>query len=186
MNALLAEQPLLVSLMLAALAIGLVYGWLQTGKKAAAVLALLAVALIPGAWMLAANWVTDREQIEQLIYDTADAVEANDLERVYQRIGDDSSLAQARSELPNYVFDVAEVNHIRSIDLIEGSFPPEADVDMNVKVTVSDKRGRFSKIKVPRRLILKLQKVDDDWMVIDYRHLPIVGGPDRFTTMPKP
>ncbi len=33
METLLAEQPLLVSVMLGTLAAGLIYGWLQTGKE---------------------------------------------------------------------------------------------------------------------------------------------------------
>ena len=55
MEALLAEQPLIVSLMLGTFAVGLIFGWLQTGKKAAAVAGLIAASLIPVAWVVASR-----------------------------------------------------------------------------------------------------------------------------------
>lgn len=189
MKTLLAEQPLVVSLMLAAVSIALIYGWLQTGKKAAAVIGLLIALLIPGVWWLATNWVTDREEIRELISDTADAVRSNDIERVLRLIAEDrpETITQARNELPRFVFDEARVTGIRKIDIVEGSYPLEADVDMNVSVVVSDKRGQFTSLKVPRRLQLQLLKLDsadgqgERWFVVDYNHMPLVGQPDGYS-----
>ena len=56
METLLAEQPLIVSLMLGVLSAGLLFGWLQTGKKPAAIAGLVCVSLIPVAWLVAALW----------------------------------------------------------------------------------------------------------------------------------
>lgn len=185
MISLLAERPLLLSIMLGTLSAGLIYGWLQTGKRAAAVGGIVLALMIPLAWIVAARWVTDREQIETLIYDTAHAVAENQYDQVYGVIGDPATEAQARAELPNYVFDAANVTGIRSIDLIDGSYPPEADVDLNVRVDVSHRGGRFQGLRVPRRLVLRLQQLDGQWVVVEYRHMPIVGGPDNFTTVPQ-
>lgn len=182
MMTLLAEQPLLVSIMLGVLSAGLFYGWLQSGKRAAAICGAVAALLIPLAWLLASSWETEREQVEAMIYAAADAVENNDFERVYQFIGDEATRERARTELPNYEFTIADVNRIRRIDLIEGTYPPEADVDMSVKATVSHRGGRFHDVRVPRRLILRLEKRGDNWTVVDYQHMPIAGGPDNFTT----
>lgn len=183
MATLLAEQPLLVSLMLGALAVGLIYGWLQTGQKGLAAVGLGALLLIPLAWFIAANWVTDREQIESLIYEIADAVERNDHEAAVQVIGDAQTKSMARQELQRWKFSLAAVNRIRSIDIIEGTFPLEADVDMSVKVRVSSASGGMRDIPVPRRLILNFEKVGDDWFVVRYQHLPIVGGPDQYSPL---
>jgi len=182
MISLLAERPLILSIMLGTLSAGLIFGWLQTGKIGAAVVGLLLALMIPLAWVVAARWVTDREQIEALIYDTAGAVAENRYDRVYEVIGDPATETRARAELPNYVFDSADVTGIRSIDLIDGSYPPEADADLNVRVDVSHRGGRFRGVRVLRRLVLKLQKLDDQWVVVQYRHLPVVGGPDSFST----
>ncbi len=182
MIALLSERPLMVSIMLGLVAGGSIYGWLQTGKKPAAVTGMVGILLIPLVWVLSAYLVTDREAIEQLLYQTAEAVENNQFDLVYEAIGDEKTKAMARSELPKYTFTVAKINRIRSTDVIEGTFPPEADVDMSVKVTVS--RGSLRNQRVLRRLILKLQKFDDDWLVVDYRHLPVTGGPDSYSNQP--
>lgn len=180
MKAMLAEQPLLVSLMLGTLAAGLIYGWLQTGKRGAAVAGLVAASLIPVAWIMASRWETDREQIETLIYEIADAVEQNDHEAAVKVIGDPNTKAQARQELKNWTFDLADVNKISSIDIIEGTFPLEADVNMSVKVNVTGRGVRS--MRVPRRLLLKFEKWDEGWVVTDYRHMPIAGGPDQYST----
>lgn len=174
----LAEQPLLVSLMLGAVAAGLIYGWLQSGKKIAAILGLLCLLLIPLAWMLAENWQTDREQIEMLIYEIADAVEQNDHETAVAVIADPEFRGRALSELRNWTFDMADVNKLRSIEVLDGAVPPEADVDMSVKVRVSSKSGGVRNVQVPRRLQLRLQKLGDQWQVTQYRHMPLVGGTD--------
>lgn len=180
MESLLAEQPLLVSLMLGTLAAGLIYGWLQTGKKAAAVAGLVIAALIPVAWVIASRWETNREQIESLIYEIADAVERNDHEAAVSVIGDPQTKAQARQELSNWTFNLADVNKISSIDIIEGTYPLQADVNMSVKVNVTG-RG-VSNMRVPRRLILTFEQQDGDWFVTDYRHMPIAGPSDQYST----
>tara|TARA_R110002049_G_scaffold2750_2_gene21521 strand:+ start:327509 stop:328090 length:582 start_codon:yes stop_codon:yes gene_type:complete len=189
MKTLLAEQPLIVSLMLGAFSVALLYGWLQTGKQAAAVIGLLIALLIPGEWWLAAHWKTDREEIRELILETADAVRVNDIERVVRVIMEErqGTIAQARSELARFEFDDARVTGIRQIDVVAGTYPPEADVDINVVVVVSDKRGQFASLRVPRRLQFQMRKIEANdgsgprWFVTDYNHMPPVGQPDAYS-----
>ncbi|EMI20638.1 putative membrane protein [Rhodopirellula maiorica SM1] len=154
----LAEQPLLISLMVGLIGGALLYGWTQTGKRAAAVLGLLFLLLVPVVWIVSSMMVTDREQIEAILYEAAAAVEANDHEAALKFISDPQAKAQAAQELPNYIFSLARVNRIRSIVMIDGSYPPQADVDMSVKVDVSSKRGGIRDIRVPRRLLLHFEK----------------------------
>ncbi len=186
---LLAESPLMVALMLGVLAAALIYGWLQSGRKQLVIAGLIVACLIPIAWIVSENWVTDREQIEQLIYQTADAVEANDHERAVAVIGDEATRQQALSELPQWEFTQADVGRIRSIRIIEDTLPIQADVDMTVKVEVSSKRGGLQSLRVPRRLLLTFEKreakanqVGGGWVVTKYEHLPIVGTADAYST----
>ncbi len=79
---------------------------------------------------------------------------------------------------------MAAVNKIRSIDVIEGTFPLEADVDMSVKVDVSHSSGNLRNVRVLRRLLLRLEKSDDSWVVTEYRHTPITGQPDQYSPLP--
>ncbi|TWU19075.1 hypothetical protein [Allorhodopirellula heiligendammensis] len=192
MMRLIAESPLIVAVVLGVLAAALIYGWLQTGRKPLAIIGLIVACLIPIAWIVSENWVTDREQIEQLIYQTADAVEANDYERAVAVIGDEATRQQALNELPQWEFSQADVGRIQSIRLIDDTLPMQADVDMTVKVEVSSKRGGLQQLRVPRRLLLTLEKRADNadqvgggWVVTKYEHMSIVGGPDNFSTQPK-
>lgn len=178
---LIAEQPLMISLMLGTMAAGLIFGWLQTGKKAALVLGLIFAIFVPMAWVAASKLETDREVVERLIYEAAAAVQNNDHDGAVKVIGDPQTQARARGELSNWNFSLAAVNKLRSIKIIQGTSPLEADVDMTVKVDVSSARGGVRNARVARRLLLKFQKTDTGWVVTDYQNLPMIGGPDNFT-----
>ncbi len=121
--------------------------------------------------------MTDREQIEALIYETADAVKNNDHDRVLRLIADPATRAQAQTELGTYVFDDARVTKIREIELIEGTFPQEADVDLNVRFVVSQRTGGMQGVNGARRLQLRLQNGSEGWEIIEYTHSPPVGAP---------
>lgn len=173
---LLAEQPLMVSIMLAALAGGMLAGWLQTGKKAVAIIAIVFLCLIPAAWMIADRIETDRERISRIIYETANAIQANDHQRAVSVIDDEDTRRRALLELPKYVFDMAEVNKINRIVVSSGIVPITADVELIVKADVSAKRGGFNNLRVLRKLELRFEQRGDDWVVIDYQHSPVIGG----------
>lgn len=179
METLLAEQPTVVSCILAVAAGALFYGWLQSGKREAAIIGVVFAALIPVAWLVADRWETDREQIESLIRATAAAVERNDVEAAVKIIASPELRGRARAELSKWTFKTAAVNKIRSITMIEGTIPQEADVDMSVKVDLSQQNGLLRDVRVLRRLFLRLEKSGDTWVVTDYLHSPITGTPDR-------
>jgi len=184
MQTLLAEQPWVTSGLLLLIAVAFIYGWMQTGKKAILAGAGVSLLLIPAAIAFANYWVTDRELITAAIERTAQAVANNDFDTAVQII--DSSrreqIASAKADLSRFRFDEARVNRLRTIDVIEGSLPPEAEVDMSVTVVVSDQRGQFTGLRVLRRVVLQFRKsATGEWFVYDYNHMPIVGGADGFS-----
>ena len=185
MTRVLAEQPILLSVLLGLMAAGCLYGWLQSGRRGAALAGLFLLALIPVAWIIAANWETDREQITKLLRQTAAAVERNDFESVYEVIHPDlqSVRRRARAELPQYEFQEAKIASIRKIEPILGAEPAEMNVDLNVSVTVTHRGGTLAETKLPRRLLLRMQKLDQRWYVTEYTHQPLVGGPDAYSPM---
>ena len=178
MMVLLAERPMTVTVMLIAVAVGSLFGWLQTGKREAIWVAIATLALIPIAHVVAERWETDREQIEVLLYELADAVENNQAERAVQVIGDPDIRARAEVELERYRFEMAAINKIREIKVIDGAYPKEAEVQLSVKVDVSDRRGQIRNVRVLRLLILRMALQGDAWKVMDYQHFPITGQPD--------
>lgn len=185
MTTLLAEQPLLLSLMLGVLGAGLLYGWLQTGRRSVAIGGLVCLALIPLAWFVASRWETDRERIRRVIYETAEAVEANDYDAAVSIIGNTELRRRAESELRRYEFLEAEVTRIRRIEFIERAVPAEADVELLAKVTVNLPSRQLQETPILRRLLLTFRKEDGRWQVISYRHGPPVGGTGAFSAPPQ-
>ena len=182
MKTLLAEQPWTLAILLAFLGGCLLYGWLQTGKKMVALAGVVCLLLIPGAFALASSWQTDRETIESILYETAQAIEANDIETAVSVIGDDRTQEMARAELPNFVFSMARVNAVNHIKVDEASLPMTAQVEIMIKADVSGKRGNFANLRVLRILDLEFEKRSSNWVVTQYRHRPVGGGSDSFTS----
>ncbi|QEG41658.1 hypothetical protein [Roseimaritima ulvae] len=180
---LLAEQPTLLAIMLAILGGGCVYGWLQTGKRPAAVIGLICFALIPAGYLLAANWETDRERLTTLVHSTAAAVEANDVDGVLAFIdpAQPEIRERAASEMPKYTFTRTEIGQVRSIKFVQNAVPPEAQVDLTVNFTGGLQSGEFAGQNASRRVVLRCRKQNDRWYISDYTHLPVIGGPDGFT-----
>lgn len=176
-----AENPLMISIMIGIVVIGLLYGWLQTGDKRIAFAALVATLMIPAAYYLADAIETDREKILRAIYTTVRAIEQNDHESAVQVIGDRATRQRALNELPRYEFHRIGVRNIE-IRIVQGSFPLEATADLDASVTASLSNGAMKNIRVPRRVILTFQKQpDESWLVTDYTHRPLIGKADNFT-----
>ncbi|WP_153559121.1 hypothetical protein [Roseimaritima sediminicola] len=183
MTRLLAEQPTLLAILLVILGGTCVYGWLHSGRRALAVAGLACIALIPAGYLLAANWQTDREQIMELVYDTAAAVERNDAQAVTQVIDPAEPDIRERvvAEMTRYTFSRAQVGQFRSINFLRGADPPEVQVDITANATVGLRSEHYGQGDVSRRIVLRLRKKDDSWWVTEYTHLPVIGGPDGFT-----
>lgn len=187
MQTILAEQPLFMAALLAAVAAVAIWGWLQSGARGALAVGLVSLLLIPLLWFLSLRWVTDREQIESLIQATAAAVEANDVAAAVAAIDParQDLIATAKADLGRFRFDRAKVNQYRSIEVIPGFEPPEAEVDMTVGAEVSSVAGQFADIQVVRRVLLRLRKSDQGrWFVYEYNHLPLLGDSDPMSPNP--
>jgi hypothetical protein len=187
MRNLIAEQPLVMAILLGAVAVAALFGWLQTGKREPLGVGIVFLALIPIAWAVSVRWVTDREQIREAIYATADAVMRNDFDAAVRVIDPTNPhlVAAAKGDLSRFRFTDARVNKFRSVDLIQGSEPPEAEADLSVSVLVSDAGGQFSDYRVLRRLILRFRKSDSGrWYVYGYNHMPVAGQPDAYSPSP--
>ena len=181
MFSVLAEQPLLISFLLGITGAALIYGYLQSGDKRLVIGGAVFFVLIPVVWMISSNIVTDREQIEQIIRDTARAVEDGDVEKAVESIDQPDTVARARAELPNYEFGRVRVGNIK-IQILEGSFPLQAVADVDVSVRVSLANGSVRDQPAARRVIIDFEKRSDDrWVVTNYKHVGLTGQPDMFS-----
>ena len=184
MYSLIAEQPILLTVVLGLLAIALLYGWTREGHRWLAISGLVMLGLIPLIWLSATLIVTSEEEVRAMITDMASKIEANDHEAVYQAVHPSRSdiLARVKAELPNYEFSRARVGGFNKIKILPGTNPKEAVVDLTASVTVSFKNGMFQDQTVPRKLLLYLRNTDDGWKVIDYAHRQVVGPSDPYTS----
>lgn len=181
MLTIIAEQPLLVSFLIGVVVVGLAYGWLQTGEKRLALGAAGAASLIPVTFLISNLIETDREMIRKVIATTVAAVESNDHEKAAAVIADSKTRQRALAEMPSYDFHSIRARNIQ-IRFVQGSFPPEAIVDLDASVRASQVRGSIKNASIVRRVILTFQKQQDDrWVVIDYTHVQLNGQPDMFT-----
>jgi len=179
---LIAERPFMLTFILLAFAVASAYGWMQTGKRAGLVIAGVFLLLIPIGIYVEKIWVTDRESLVDSILQVAEALQANDHERVFQFIDPDAepAIQSAKAELPRFHFDRAQVNMggFRKFEIRSDRQPPEAIVDFTINVTVSMKDKSHTNAQVPRRLIVKFRKSGDIWRALEYTHLPVIGDPD--------
>lgn len=176
-----AEQPLLIAIMIAVVVVGLVYAWMQTGDRRVAIAAVVTALLIPGAYFLADRIVTDREKILDAIQQTAAAIEHNDHVGAVEFVLDSTTRQRALAELPRYEFQRARARNIQ-INMVTGSLPPEATVDLDASVRVSMNGGGVRDYPGVARLILTFQQQPDgSWGVTDYSYRPITGGADNLT-----
>lgn len=183
MVTLFAEQPILLSVLLGLLAAAMLYAWTRSGQRGMAIAAGVLLLLIPVVWLVAGALVTDEEEIRAMLSRVAEDVAANRFEQAYQAIHPayDEVLQRARSELPRYEFSQARITSFRKIRLLEGTEPLQAVVDLNANVIVSQKQGAIQNRKVPRRVMLHLEKTPSGWKVINYHHRSLIG-PDAFST----
>lgn len=182
MTDLIAERPFMLSFVLIALAAASAFGWVQTGKRAGLIMAAIFLLLIPIGIYVEKIWVTDRESLVDSILQIAEALEANDHQRVFAFIDPDAepAIQNAKGELPRFEFTQAQINMggFRKFEIRSDLQPPEAIVDFTINLIVSMKKSSHTNVQVPRRLIVKFRKSGDRWRALEYTHLPVIGQAD--------
>ncbi|MFO0921219.1 MAG: hypothetical protein U0905_01880 [Pirellulales bacterium] len=169
------QNPIVVGIVGLLIALGSLWGWVQTGQKpafyGACGIALLTILLV--AWGFLVE--TESEKIEAMIYATASELESNNHAAIFARIHPSATetVNRAKTELPRYKFTMAKVTRIRAIEVDSQHVPPEAKVEMNVVA-----EGSFEGFsgKVPRYVELTLVKSDGKWLVYDYAHREPLEG----------
>lgn len=168
----LGENPMPIALIGGLLTAVLVGGWLKTGERrlayGAGVSLLVALALLA----LERSIVTDREQIEKLIYSVAGHVKAGRNEEAVRHILPEPAELRQRAlgELRLYsVTEIAIKRPIR-IHLSPENAPTHGTAEFNVVVTGGDALGMIKDQRVPRFLKVHFEKSDGVWYAAEYEH----------------
>ena len=165
----LLEQPITLGVCGGIFVLAAGFFWLQTGFRWLLLTTIGLVALTVILVLVSINVITDRERLNSLLYEVAEAVEANDHARVISYMHPDASagVMRAKSELPQYDFSEARVTRVKEIKILDKAVPPEAIAEFNVVVEVGVQGQRF---RVPRFVIVYFRMKDDRWLVTDYEH----------------
>lgn len=180
MYTLVAERPILLSLILLALAAAVAFVWVQVGKPFLMYLAGLILLLVPIGIYASIVLETDRESLTRTIREVAAAVESEDYERVYSFIDPQAkeALRLAQMELPSYEFTSARVTAFREFDIRNDLDPTQAIVELVANVIVSSRTANFGQARVVRVVIIKFRKTGDQWKAVEYTHHKFPKGPD--------
>ena len=143
----------------------------QTRHPRAIYAAIGAVALFGGLLALERVILTEREVVEQTLFQIAAALEANDSDEVLEHISPQSQTVRDDARRHMNLVDISRVN-IKSnlkVNVQSKHKPPLAEATFNVVIVASDKAGHLVEQQIPRRLTVWFRKEADHWRVRDYR-----------------
>ena len=177
---LVVEHPYIVSSALTLLLVMLLYVWMQIGEKSYLYAAGVNLILIIAVIALGHTIETDREQLERLVYETAELIETNQVDAAVAIIADPKVRQRASDTLANVEFHSARASNVR-VAPVQGSAPPQAKVDLTASVRLS--LGAVVKNKAAlRQVTLTFEKSSNgDWFVTEYSQRPLGGGTDNFS-----
>lgn len=155
--------------------------WAATARREPLIGAAVALALIPGLWLVERLVVTDREVIEATLHEIAADVKSNNRAAVLSHIDPGAKWLRARAEgeLGNYQFTACRVNKLHGIEVNYQKRPLTAVADFNVHVagTFRVNNETFPEGDYFRRVELHLrQDADGRWLVEDYSHRSPIPG----------
>ncbi len=178
---LIAENPYVITAMLAFCSLSSFGIWVKTGNRPAVSIGLLLLAVIPVFLWLEQNLVTDKEVLRTVIQELAEAAERGEYEKIYARIDENTgnALASVKAELPRYRLSNARITGYRELTVRSDLSPPEALADFTAVATLGGPGGMHSD-SVPRRVRLVFRKFGSEWKIVGYQHLPPVGKTDGY------
>jgi ketosteroid isomerase-like protein len=120
--------------------------------------------------------VSERERVEQTLYDCAAAVETNNVAAVLGFVSEHAGSARSRirAELPHYTIGNVSISGLE-IKLI-GDPATTATADLIGHCWVDERRGGSGqRMTVTQRFLVRLQKENGRWVLTDYEHRPLLG-----------
>lgn len=148
---------------------GLAVAILRTGRGKLVWLMLLVGVLTLAGLGIEQMVVTDREAITDTLHTACDAVEDNDIERLLGCISPsaDGPRQMSRMVLDRFDVDNAWMQNLR-VEINQLTSPPSADVHFKAIGKGKDRKGQIPYNAYSQKVVVKLQKTGDRWLVIGY------------------
>jgi hypothetical protein len=141
--------------------------WAMAGVLAAALLGVAVQRLV----------VTDSKLIKAVLYDTRDALEANDLARVLAHVAPEKTKTR---EQARWVLSQAEILDLKisylDIKINRLTPPPTAKATLSVVVTGRERHGELGRLTQVGKVIVDLRRDPDPvgWIITDHE---VIGDP---------
>ena len=154
--------PSCIGVLLAIAFIGLAFssGEMVMMKIGLAIAALTAI-LVATEIMI----VTDREQVENSLYDMASAMQRNDFEHVFEYMGSQELVSRAKSHLRDAKCHACNITAINDIEMMSDGTNANADF---VAFARASNAAHPSPIPFQQRIKLIFKKKADDWKIVDF------------------
>jgi hypothetical protein len=164
----LLEDSLPVIVMGVILIAALAVGFIKTGSRAPLYGLAFVILLLIGLVLLERMVVTDREQVEDVLFTIAKAVERNDIDEAIRHISPEAPGVQhADRELRRVNFREVDIKPNLEIEVFADRSPPTAEARFNV-VVVGDIGGGPQ--RYPRYVEVTFEKQGERWVARDYQH----------------
>jgi hypothetical protein len=119
--------------------------------------------------------VTDRKLVAAVIYDTAAALEANDLKRVLAHVAPEDAYTHEQAALVLGQYEIVELK-VRYLEITINRLtsPPTAKAAFNVIATGKDRRGEIGRFTWPGKLVVELRRDPDPagWVITGHKLTP--------------
>jgi hypothetical protein len=164
------EQPWVIGAAGTIVTAATFYGWLQSGNQSAFKLACTFLAATLLLVLLNVTVETDSEVVHRWIDDAAGELSRNEHQKIMNRIHPECTpmIDNCILRMKAVRFTDFRVTRIHSIEVARNREAPQAIVKMNV-VAEATMGGQYAdfKGKLARWVQLKLEKVNDHWLVLD-------------------
>ncbi len=151
------------------LEVGLAIALVRTGRGI--LLGAMGGVLLLTAGLVALEWavVTEKEQIEAVLYEVRTALEANDPPQVLALFTPDSPRrAEVASVLRNYTVREAHIGRVEQVVVNRLTQPVSARIYFVGRVSGRDNRGTIPYENLIRTFRLRLHRQGDRWLIHDY------------------
>lgn len=143
---------------------------MQTGRGALLGGMGVVALVVAAGWGLERLVVTDREGVETALYDTADALETNDIDKVLEHVAKDAREVRTRLALiiPHARIEQAKIRDL-DIQLQANTDPKTARVTLRGII-----HGAASDLPydtLMRRFAVRLRQEGEKWLITDYEEL---------------
>jgi hypothetical protein len=166
----LTEKPTTIGLIGGLATAVLFVVWLQAPRRGLLLGMLGALALTATLLLVERLVITDREALEQTLYEIADTVRQKDLEKLLPYIHSSAHAvrAEATREYNLYRLDDARITQVWAVNVQSEAQPKQAEIEFNVMVTGGPQTAGLGTRRIVVYMLVRFEQENGQWKVTHY------------------